>query len=47
MERRRVLSAARGGERPNVPMRLRTAAPDHLNARVWSAGQVPGTIVEP
>jgi FkbM family methyltransferase len=47
MERRRVLLAARAGERPNVPLRLCTPASDHLNASVWSAGQVPGTIVEP
>jgi FkbM family methyltransferase len=46
MERRHVLFAARGGQRPNVPLRLRTAAVDHLNANVWRAGQVPGTKVE-
>jgi len=44
MERRRVLLAARVGQRPKVPLRLRTAALDHLNANVWRAGQVPGTI---
>jgi hypothetical protein len=44
MERRRVLLAARAGQRPRVPLRLRTAALDHLNANVWRAGQVPGTI---
>jgi FkbM family methyltransferase len=43
MERRRVLLAARAGQRPKVPLRLRTAALDHLNAKVWRAGQVPGT----
>lgn len=47
MERRRVLLAARAGQRPTVPLRLRTAALDHLNADVWRAGQVPGTIAEP
>jgi FkbM family methyltransferase len=47
MERRRVLLAARAGQRPKVPLRLRTAASDHLNANVWSAGQVPGTTIEP
>jgi FkbM family methyltransferase len=47
MERRRVLLAARAGQRPKVPLRLCTAALDHLNANVWRAGQVPGTIVEP
>jgi FkbM family methyltransferase len=44
MERRRILLAARAGQRPRVPLRLRTAATDHLNANVWRAGQVPGTI---
>ena len=43
MERRRVLLAARANQRPKVPLRLRTAALDHLNAKVWRAGQVPGT----
>jgi hypothetical protein len=47
MERRRVLLAARAGQRPKVPLRLCTTASDHLNAHVWCAGQVPGTIVEP
>lgn len=46
MERRRVLLAARAGQRPKVPLRLRTQASDHLNADVWRTGQVPGTIVE-
>jgi hypothetical protein len=46
MERRRVLLAARAGQRPKVPVRLRAPALDHLNADVWRAGQVPGTIVE-
>jgi FkbM family methyltransferase len=45
MERRRVLLAARAGQRPKVPMRLRTAAPENLNANVWLAGQVPGTVI--
>lgn len=46
MERRRVLLAARAGQRPKVPARLCSAALDHLNANVWRTGQVPGTIVE-
>jgi hypothetical protein len=46
MERRRVLLLARAAQRPKVPLRLCTAAPDHLNADVWRAGQVPGTVVE-
>lgn len=45
MERRRVLFAARSGQRPEVPMRLCEAAADHLNADVWRAGRVPGTLV--
>jgi FkbM family methyltransferase len=44
MERRRVLIAARAGQRPKVPQRLSLAAIDHLNADVWRAGRVPGTI---
>jgi FkbM family methyltransferase len=47
MERRRVLLAARAGQRPKVPLRLCTAALDHLNASVWRAGLVPGTIAGP
>jgi FkbM family methyltransferase len=47
MERRRVLLMARAGQRPKVPIRLCTAASDHLNADVWRDGQVPGTLVEP
>jgi len=46
MERRRVLLAARAGQRPKVPLRLFTAASEHLNANIWRTGQVPGTIVE-
>ncbi len=45
MERRRVLLAARAGQRPKVPERLSVAAVDHLNADVWREGRVPGTIV--
>ncbi len=44
MERRRVLAAAGAGTRPRVPQRLREPAPDHLNADVWRAGMVPGTV---
>jgi FkbM family methyltransferase len=45
MERRRVLIAARAGQRPQVPPRLREPAEDHLNADIWRAGRVPGTIL--
>jgi FkbM family methyltransferase len=45
MERRHVLLSARAGQRLKVPKRLQTAAPDHLNADIWRAGKVPGTIV--
>jgi FkbM family methyltransferase len=45
IERRRVLLAARAGQRPKVPLRLCTAAADHLNANVWRGGKVPGTNV--
>lgn len=45
MERRRVLVAARFGQRPIVPRRLYQIKPDHLNATIWSAGNVPGTII--
>lgn len=45
MERRRVLLAARAGQRPKVPERLSLAAVDHLNADVWRAGMVPGTVI--
>ena len=44
MERRRVLIAARAGMRPSVPAKLCVAAPDHLNAEIWRAAKVPGTI---
>jgi FkbM family methyltransferase len=44
MERRRVLIAARAGQGPRVPERLCAAAPDHLNADIWRAGAVPGTV---
>ena len=39
--------AARAGLRPSVPARLCQVAPDHLNADIWRAGKVPGTIVGP
>lgn len=44
MERRRVLAAAGEGKRPHVPPRLYEPAPDHLNAAIWRAGMVPGTL---
>jgi FkbM family methyltransferase len=47
MERRRVLVAARVGQQPEVPLRLCIPAADHLNANVWRAGNVPGTVVGP
>jgi hypothetical protein len=47
MERRRVLVAGRARQRPVVPARLCQVAPDHLNAKIWRAGKVPGTIVGP
>jgi FkbM family methyltransferase len=43
--RRGVLVAARAGQRPAVPARLCQPAPDHLNAEIWRAGKVPGTVV--
>jgi FkbM family methyltransferase len=46
MERRRVLVAARSSRRATVPSRLWQVKPDHLNADVWRAGKVPGTVVE-
>jgi FkbM family methyltransferase len=44
MERRRILAAARAGQRPKIPDRLRVATPDHLNANLWRTGKVPGTV---
>jgi FkbM family methyltransferase len=44
IERRRVLCEARAGGNPTVPPSLCTAAPDHLNADIWRAGRVPGTV---
>src|SRR5262249_17925780 len=44
MERRRVLVAARAGQRPAVPGRLCQVKPDHLNADLWRAGKVPGML---
>lgn len=43
MERRRTLVLARAGQATAVPPRLRVEAPDHLNAKIWGAGKVPGT----
>jgi FkbM family methyltransferase len=45
MHRRRVLAGIRAGSRLRVPERLCAAAPDHLNAGLWRAGKVPGTVV--
>jgi FkbM family methyltransferase len=43
MHRRRVLLAASAGQQIEVPPRLCSTAPDHLNAELWRTGQVPGT----
>jgi hypothetical protein len=40
MERRRVLRALKDGKPVVLPDRLHHAAPDHLNADVWSSGAV-------
>jgi FkbM family methyltransferase len=40
MERRRILVAARAGQRPTVPGGLCEVKPDHLNADIWRAGRV-------
>jgi FkbM family methyltransferase len=45
IERRRVLQRARAGQKIEVPPRLMVPAPDHLNADIWSAGQVANTII--
>ncbi|MDB5362975.1 MAG: Methyltransferase, FkbM family [Rhodospirillales bacterium] len=37
MERRRVLTALRDGQRPVIPQRLRAAAADNLNPDIWQA----------
>ena len=47
MERRLILVAARAGQRPAVPERLCQVKLDHLNADIWRAGKVPGTIAGP
>jgi hypothetical protein len=47
MERRRVLVAAHAGKRQAVPVRLCQVAPDHLNAKIWRAGEVPGMLAPP
>jgi FkbM family methyltransferase len=47
IERRRVLHAAKAGQRPTVPPSLCVASADHLNADIWRAGLVPGTVVAP
>jgi hypothetical protein len=43
MVRRQTLIAAKAGQRPRVPERLRIPAPDHLNADIWRSGMIPGT----
>ncbi len=47
MHRRRALVAARAGMNPVVEPCLTHETPDHLNARLWSAGKVPGTRISP
>jgi FkbM family methyltransferase len=44
MLRRATLITARAGQRPKVPERLRSPAPDHMNADLWGSGGVPGTL---
>lgn len=46
MHRRRALTAASAGLKPLVPRRLCETASDHLNATIWRAGGVPGTVVD-
>lgn len=43
--RRALLLAAAAGQRPTVPPELGRASPDHLNAALWGAGKVPGTVM--
>jgi FkbM family methyltransferase len=45
MPRRHTLIAARAGLHPRVPERLCVSAPDHLNADIWRAGMIPGTVL--
>lgn len=45
MQRRRMLMQLRAGRPIELPPRLCTAAPDHLNAELWRTGQVPGLSV--
>ena len=43
--RRRILQRAHRGQKMEVPPRLLTPSPDHLNADVWRQGQVPNTFL--
>jgi FkbM family methyltransferase len=45
IERRRILQRLHKGQKMEVPPRLLTAAPDHLNADSWVGGLVANTIV--
>lgn len=45
IDRRRTLLRARAGQKIQVPPRLLTGGPDHLNADIWRGGMVPNTIV--
>jgi FkbM family methyltransferase len=44
MERRRFLQAARAGQPVEVPLRLRSEAPDHLNAALWRQSEVMAAL---
>lgn len=46
IERRRTLQRARAGGAIEVPARLLSAAPDHVNAEAWRSGAVPNTLVQ-
>jgi FkbM family methyltransferase len=44
MVRRQTLLAAKGGQQPRLPDRLRVTAPDHVNAEVWLSGKISGVL---
>ncbi|MBN8982264.1 MAG: FkbM family methyltransferase [Rhizobiales bacterium] len=46
MERRRILKYAQAGRTMDVPKRLMTSGPDHINSDKWRAGQVPNTVAK-
>lgn len=45
MERRRILKRALSRSGAVITEKLSKVAPDHLNAAIWAAGNVPGTTV--